>query len=386
MNVPAFGGGTPADEIAAYIDTVRRTPAQRDALVGLLAEQSPVYAGRSTNEAERLRGYVLASFETTGLPPAALAYVCEELESGQNPYTVAAAAKAIRGADIVPDRLVSLLLRAIDRIRPADDAVSFDSYPSAPSHRPPTTALMELIRTLAWLGPRAGASLDTMESMLESHTIGFSAAVQAEIKHAINAVSRPEAPAARSCCASGRRAAPVEHATTLSSVTSAEENVENLELQDQNGALVTFGEFFYGRPSIITFFYTRCMNPDKCSLTITKLARLQGKVSEQDLKGQINVAGVTYDPAFDLPQRLHAYGADRGMIFDDRTRLLRTTGPFEPLQRRFDLGVGFGSVTVNRHRLELVVLDDVGRATSMFTRMLWHEDEVLDAARAATPL
>jgi len=34
----------------------------------MLAEESPFFAGRGTNEAERLRGYILAGFEA-GLPP-----------------------------------------------------------------------------------------------------------------------------------------------------------------------------------------------------------------------------------------------------------------------------------------------------------------------------
>ena len=35
--------------------------------LAMLPEQSPIYAGRGTNEAERLRGYVLSGFETAGL-------------------------------------------------------------------------------------------------------------------------------------------------------------------------------------------------------------------------------------------------------------------------------------------------------------------------------
>ena len=49
------------------------------------------------------------------------------------------------------------------------------------------------------------------------------------------------------------------------------------------------------------------------------------------------------------------------MVFDDRTRLMRTTGPFDPFQQCFDLGVGYGSTTVNQHRLEAVVLNALGR-------------------------
>ena len=49
-----------------------------------------------------------------------------------------------------------------------------------------------------------------------------------------------------------------------------------MELEDQDGARVTFGEFFAGKPSVVAFFYTRCDNPNKCSLTITKLGSSNG--------------------------------------------------------------------------------------------------------------
>jgi cytochrome oxidase Cu insertion factor (SCO1/SenC/PrrC family) len=383
MGMRAFDGATPVEDIVAYVDRVRTTPALRDDLVGLLPEQAPIYAGRATNEAERLRGYLLATFETTGLPAAATAYVIEELESGRNTYTVAAAAKGMRGARSPPERAVALLLSAIERLRLSDDFVRFDGCPAASGDRSSTTALMELFRTLAWLGPRAGSAVGVLQAMIEPGAARFSGAVRSEIEKAIAAMSRPAPPEARSCCASEVSPTPAEQAAGLSSLSSPEENAESLELQDQDGAILSFGEFFHGRPGVLTFFYTRCMNPEKCSLNITKLARLQRRIREERLHGQVNIAAVTYDPAFDLPRRLHVYGVDRGMIFDDRNRILRTTGTFEPLLIRFDLGVGFGPVTVNRHRLDLFVLDHTGQPTFTFPRMLWHEDEVLAALKTA---
>ncbi|MEA2907714.1 MAG: hypothetical protein QOI12_5101 [Alphaproteobacteria bacterium] len=378
---PAFDRATPVADIVAYVDAVRRRPVRRNELVELLAEQAPLYAGRGTNEAERLRGYMLASFQAIGLPPAAMHYVLEELQTGLNPYTVAAAAKALRGAANPPDAVVRLLLLAIDRIKSGDDAVCFDSY--APSARPaPATALAELFRTLAWLGSRAAAARQTLAAMLDNEAEGFSASVRRELAEALEAVSLPAAPAG-SCCAGPEPALPAGHVAGVHAFAACADGIEGLELQDQNGALLTFGEFFRGRPSIMTFFYTRCMNPEKCSLTITKLARLQKRISDDRLQGRFNVAALSYDPAYDLPQRLRAYGADRGMTFDARNRLLRTTGPFEPMRRYFDLGVGYGAVTVNRHRLDLFILDAAGRPCADFTRLLWSEDEVLSALIAA---
>ena len=79
-----------------------------------------------------------------------------------------------------------------------------------------------------------------------------------------------------------------------------------LELEDQNGSVLTFADFPFGRPSVVTFFYTRCMNPEKCSLTITKLARMQKRIRDEGLHGRVNIGAFSYDPAFDLPRRLRA--------------------------------------------------------------------------------
>jgi cytochrome oxidase Cu insertion factor (SCO1/SenC/PrrC family) len=152
-------------------------------------------------------------------------------------------------------------------------------------------------------------------------------------------------------------------------------------LEDQDGTQLSFSEAFAGRASALAFFYTRCTNPQKCSLTVTRLARLARLIETEGINA--NVAGITYDPGFDRPSRLRAYGADRGMVFSPRCSLLRTLGPFDPLREAFDLGVGFGPVTVNRHRLDLVVLDGSLAVSKRFERRLWHEDAALEALRDA---
>jgi protein SCO1/2 len=376
--MPAFDGATPVGELVAYVDCVRAIPALRDDLVDLLAEQSPLYAGRGTAETERIRGYLLASFETTGLPSAAIDYVLEELESSWNPYTVAAAAKAMRGAEPIPERTVALLIAALKRIRLCDDFVSFERAPGDVTGRTATTALMEILRTLAWLGSRARPATAPLHAMMDRGA--FSPAVRAEAENTILAISGGEAPSAPRCCGnSARVSVPVPAGRRCSSSSP----VGGLKLEDQNGTIVTFDAFFRGRPSIATFFYTRCMNPEKCSLTVTKLARLQKRIRDQGLHGRVNIAAFTYDPAFDLPRRLRAYGSDRGMAFDAHNRMMRTTGPFEPLQQYFELGVGYGTVTVNRHRTDLFILDAQGQPIFGVARRLWDETEVLDRLKAA---
>jgi protein SCO1 len=141
---------------------------------------------------------------------------------------------------------------------------------------------------------------------------------------------------------------------------------------------VAFDEFFTGRPAVVAFFYTRCDNPRKCSLTVTKLAALQRSIEEQGQDGAVRIAAITYDPAFDLPHRLRLYGADRGVRFGEHVRFFRVPSGFDEVRRRLDLGVNYGAATVNRHRTELFVLNAQGRVAAAFARVQWDVDAVLD--------
>jgi cytochrome oxidase Cu insertion factor (SCO1/SenC/PrrC family) len=365
-----------AADLAARVDAIRRLPDAAATLAAMLAEQSPLFAGRGANEAERLRGYILASFETAGLPPEAVPFVLEELETGQNVYTVAAAARALRGAREVPAEAPALLVGAIERLRRADDVVLFDRFEPVAASASGVTALAELARTLALLGPLAKAAIAELEALVDREGEALSATLRAELAEAVEAAGRPDV-AAPGCCSSHHGAETV----APNAAVAARTDLGDLALEDQDGTRLSFSEAFAGRATALVFFYTRCMNPQKCSLTVTRLARLAGVVETEGVDA--NVAGITYDPGFDRPSRLRSYGADRGMIFSPRCSLLRTVGPFDPLREAFALGVGFGPVTVNRHRLDLVVLDASLRVTERFERRLWHEETVLDALRAA---
>jgi protein SCO1/2 len=216
--------------------------------------------------------------------------------------------------------------------------------------------------------------------MFERRPAGFSAQVRAEVERALAAVSRPGMPTTAHCCAG--QTAPIAFKPAAAPPPGFD--IKATELQDQDGAVFSFGDFFLGRPGVLTFFYTRCMNPNKCSLTISKLARLQQRLALEGLKDRVGIAAISYDPAFDLPCRLRAYGEGRGMAFDDRTKLLRTTGAFEPFQRWLDLGVGYGASTVNQHRLDTILLDQSANPVTTISRVQWEEDDIVNALNAAT--
>lgn len=158
------------------------------------------------------------------------------------------------------------------------------------------------------------------------------------------------------------------------------ETVNSIVFEDHDGTPVRFREFFKGRPSIVVFFYSRCDNPWKCSLTVAKLARLQQLFKERGISGQVQTAAITYDPVFDLPKRMREYGRERGLQFDAHHRMLRATEGFDALRSHFCLGVNFIESLVNRHRVELYVLDSEGRVAARFERIHWDESQVVDCA------
>jgi protein SCO1/2 len=154
----------------------------------------------------------------------------------------------------------------------------------------------------------------------------------------------------------------------------------DIEFEDQNGSLLAFDDFFTTKPSIVVFFYTRCDNPNKCSLTITKLGRLQKALAEQGLAGKIRTAAITYDPGFDLARRLKIYAEARGVLTDTENKVLRAPAGLKELRAYFELGVNFINSIVNRHRIELFILDKNGRVAFTFARLQWEVQEVVDHA------
>jgi protein SCO1/2 len=376
---PPLSPETPEERIAEFADAVRQAPEQRDRLVALLSERIPLYQGRSANQTIRMRGYVLAAFEDAGLPDEALPFVLEELESGRDAYLVAGAAKAVRGMANPSRQVAAFLLKAVENIKYMDDALTFEHYKPQwplPNH---TTALGEIFRTFGWLGEHARSVLPNLETMFADAGAEFSNAARAELQTAIEAIRSDEGNGGGGgCCGSSAL-----HGVVASPAPAWRSgSIPEVELEDQDGRTLSYEDVFGGKPSIVVFFYTRCNNPNKCSLTITKLARLQKAISEQGLDGRLRTAAITYDPSFDVPARLRLYGRDRGVTFNDDHRILRTRIGFAQLQERFQLGVNFTGSTVNRHRIELFIVDATGEIVVTFSRLQWDVREVLDRAKA----
>jgi protein SCO1/2 len=381
MRTAAKASAQSEPEFAGLVDALAADAARHEQLTDLLRENHPVYAGRGAAAIVRMRGWVLLALCRTGVSDAALVYVLEELDTGIDAYLVAAAARALRSFPRPTEALAPFVMRAIENVRYRDEAVSFEAYGEYADAPTGTSAVRELLMTLAWLGPRAREVLPELES-LRTQGSGLPRKLRIDLDRALHAIRGPassEQSAAPSCCGTvqeGMRSM----SSWSSDVRRSTAPIASVTLQDHAGALMTFKDFFHGRPSIVVFFYTRCDNPLKCSLTVAKLARVQAMLDAGGLADRIRTAAITYDPAFDLPERLRVYGRDRNVRMDADHRMLRATEGHDVLCRQFELGVNFVESLVNRHRIEVYVLDTQGRIATSFERVRWDEAEVVARA------
>lgn len=353
----------PVADVGSQVDALRGAPGGAEELVALLPESSPLFDGRDAPEAARIRGYVLAAFAGTGLPDAALPYVRESLETGADADEIAGAAIGLRAHPDPPADVVAALGPAARHLTAIDATVTFASYRPSWPYENPTTGMREVVTTLAALaGSHPAARAALLDLAGQARRLSASARTQVEGAVAALPAGAPEPP--HPCCSP---AAEVPGTVATGPVL----------LEDQDGAVTGFDEFVRGHRSVVTFFYTRCDNPYKCSATVTRLAALARALHERG--PAVRIAGITYDPAFDRPARLRTYGVDRGLRFGPDVRFFRAVSGFDVLRERFALGVSYGASTVGRHRIELHVLDDGGRVAASFTRVGWEPDEVLAA-------
>jgi hypothetical protein len=155
----------------------------------------------------------------------------------------------------------------------------------ATSERPCRSCNQEIAHSITWLGSEASPALPALQNLLaEPEALPEPArakleSVVAELSVDGSCCTVPTA--SPSCAHNAETALPVIH-----QIHHRLGMLLDVELEDQDGARAKFGEFFIRKPSVVAFFYTRCDNPNKCSLTITKLASLQRRLAELGLDGQ----------------------------------------------------------------------------------------------------
>ncbi|MEM7079826.1 MAG: SCO family protein [Pseudomonadota bacterium] len=258
------------------------------------------------------------------------------------------------------------MLRGIENIQYCDDAISFDQYfMTWPAPQGYTTGVKEVLRTLLRYAKFASDYVDALDSMLGNPAYDTDA--KGLIKQIIERLETT--PVQQRCCS-----APLTQDLGKNRVTGVDSaKVAGVRFEDQHSREHGYHSLFKNKVSAVAFFYTRCQNPSKCSLTVTKLAALQRLVGHDNLQ----VVAITYDPEYDTPDRLRTYCEHRGMRFDDSTKALRSLGSsLDVIRDYFRLGASYSGSLVNAHQIELYLIDAQARVVGAFVNLQWQPQEV----------
>lgn len=89
----------------------------------------------------------------------------------------------------------------------------------------------------------------------------------------------------------------------------AGDEVPNYRLVNQDGKTIKIHDY-KGKTLLLTFIFTRCQDPEQCTLMSTNFAALNQELQKQPLLyDQTHLLSVSFDPDYDTPKVLRSYGA-----------------------------------------------------------------------------
>ncbi len=145
---------------------------------------------------------------------------------------------------------------------------------------------------------------------------------------------------------------------------------------DQDGRELNLQDLV-GKPIALTFIFTRCPSPDMCPLMTATMAGLQERVEQAGLSDRVRLVMMTYDPTYDTPARLKAYGAGRGLQFTNALMLRPDPDRFRELIDELRIGVSYNADGSIGHFIELLLIDSDGRYVRDYQGAIWGNEAVL---------
>jgi cytochrome oxidase Cu insertion factor (SCO1/SenC/PrrC family) len=89
------------------------------------------------------------------------------------------------------------------------------------------------------------------------------------------------------------------------------QRVSDAVLLDSTGRTVRLSALTQGKITLLTFFYTYCVDPLGCPFAHTTLANLRDRVrDDRALAGRVRFVSVSLDPTHDTPAAIASYGQE----------------------------------------------------------------------------
>jgi protein SCO1/2 len=162
------------------------------------------------------------------------------------------------------------------------------------------------------------------------------------------------------------------------------DEVPDFKLVNQDGKTIRISQY-KGRALALTFIYTRCPDPDQCSLMSANFAAID-KELQQDaaLRGKTHLLSVTFDPDYDTPRVLRSYGAAQtGRFSEEKFEHWEfATGSKDEVKRVAEFfGVRYFTDSESGeeklvHSLRTAVIDPAGKLVKLYRGNEWKPAEI----------
>ena len=167
------------------------------------------------------------------------------------------------------------------------------------------------------------------------------------------------------------------------------DEIPDFTLVNQDGKAIHLSQY-RGRSIALTFVYTRCPQPDQCTLMSSNFAAVDLELQKQpDVYSKTHLLTVSFDPEYDTPKVMRSYGASHtGRYSDEKFEHWEfTTGTADEVNRiaeyfglRYFKDSSTGEEQV-MHSLRTAVIDSNGKLVKLYRGNEWKPSELADDLR-----
>jgi len=164
------------------------------------------------------------------------------------------------------------------------------------------------------------------------------------------------------------------------------DEIPDFTLVNQDGKPIHLSQY-RGKALALTFVYTRCPQPDQCTLMSSNFAAVDLELQKQpDVYAKTHLLTVSFDPEYDTPKVMRSYGASHtGRYSDERFEHWEfTTGTADEVKRiaeffglRYFKDSSTGEEQV-MHSLRTAVMDPGGKLVKLYRGNEWKPSELAD--------
>ena len=114
-------------------------------------------------------------------------------------------------------------------------------------------------------------------------------------------------------------ASPLSPTTEVSGEPKPGDEIPDFGLTNQDGKRVRLSQY-KGKAVALTFVYTRCPQPDQCTLMSTNFAAVDKALQSQpDVHAKTHLLTISFDPDYDTPKVMRSYGSSHTGKYSDET-------------------------------------------------------------------